>query len=594
MFFQKLKCPFTKLGSAHLSGVKTHVNRVLDMAQKSEARFLESGNNLMQVSALCREIMDSTTALTSRIRNTEGESVGDALERVFQEALGVLESHQSLFHETLQSGDELINELRELNECGRRLGSMALFLKVSAFNIQAESARSAMAQEMFLSFSQELKKLAEEVSQLADTIFNDSHLVERVQVETTNSLHREETRLSDYSLKARNEIRVSLQEMTRLMDLSADRGVQVSDFSSATNESLNQLIHSMQFQDITSQQIHHICEAILKGMQDYECRRISGGEFVAVCAVQEAQLDRVSRSLDELEGNLVQQMEGIIVAMNRFGGRGDMRSGQHDNKAARALIEKIIHNIDDLGNSMEMSASTVAKARASANSSAEKAAQLASSIEAFHGLSLEMKLKSLNAIIKSIHLGEEGRSLEVLANKVTEIAGDSQVHIESVINSVTKVSEYSNTLICLHSGDAQIQSADRASIKSVIAVMNEILEMEDQSAEKLKPLMDQIQRECSHPEQLLNYLSSYRAEIDALRKGLKKLIDQNQRSLRCLDQRRLEELRAQDAHYTMELERGIHQDALSTIGSQQQNNKVSAAALTAGVAKAADDNVEFF
>jgi hypothetical protein len=363
----------------------------------------------------------------------------------------------------------------------------------------------------------------------------------------------------------------SLKSQHKLATVGAERLAKRYD---SVSQSIGEIITSLQFHDITRQQIEHVQQALdeiaskseIQGSWMKKLGRETWENILTsaeVSKLQKAQLicardDLISatkRIMDNLRGVARNVSEMTEETQLLVGGAGE---------ADGSLLEGIQHGFASLSETIanhykagrELSDTTRSVATA-----LEQMSAYAANIEA---IGLKIKLVALNAIVKAAQIGDTGASLAVLAEGIHGLSVETCRQTDLQSNNLRSISAASSELddpAAEDYGESSF-SADSISeeMEAVLGSLNElntnILSMQSRIQDEGRKLSDEIERAVS--------VITVHDEVQRVSDGIISKLDSGADRLLSLIQgsdvsSHTQNLGALATAYTMESERQIHE-----------------------------------
>lgn len=417
-----------------------------------ESEFLRIGQGIWELSGRSREIAEMAKDLA---RKAAGEAVKDGLEDL-SGVLGDMEetSEGGSIQAIQQRCDELSDSVVGLQDKMGSFRPMLKRLRVLAMSIRIESARMGSEGKGFMGLASEVEDLGQKTGTYSREVEEKIQaLLQSVQAARNSMLDVERLRAEEIEPLLRH-VHDLQQEMNRLHGLSEDISASVSERTQAMSRQIGEIVSSVQFHDITRQQVEHVVQ-VLDEVQEILCPKNDG------VGQQEDQQEKVKwlgevsnlqvRQLSATRSELAQAMQQIRESlqaiaqsihdqdqeMARFPGLDSDREhsvlGRLEDKVssliaslkeARISFESIIHRLDAMAGTLQ---------------------DMEGFLATVEEMGEDIELIALNASIKSAHTGSKGRPLGVLAEAIRKLAYESGELLHQVsegLQQITSVSEH--------------------------------------------------------------------------------------------------------------------------------------------------------
>ena len=236
----------------------------------------------------------------------------------------------------------------------------------------------------------------------------------------------------------------TLSSMREIEDTATDSTARLGDRYQTVSDAFKKLIVSIQFHDITRQQVEHVIEALRHLCSQSEAEHDQRGA-AAVLALQSLQLAdagkkfaasvaSVTQSLGEIAANVIQMAEESRILS------GVSNDEKHSflldmERACTAILSSLAHY-----ENAESGTQSVG------NFLTETIGRMHGSMEDIQAIEIQMHLMALNAGICAAHIGSQGDALGVIANSMQQRATESSVCSGSLIETLDSIGEGVNRL----------------------------------------------------------------------------------------------------------------------------------------------------
>lgn len=248
-------------------------------------------------------------------------------------------------------------------------------------------------------------------------------------------------------------------------------------------EKIGDIVTSLQFNDITSQQITHVLTVLDTLQESIGTEALSETEKTGliseVCSLQSAQLKNTREEVDAAVGRVIMDMEAIsghimelLNETRKVTWASDIEGlsfMEELDLGISMVIERLNENISEqtgLTNTISSVSSMVS--------------EMSVFVEEIENLGLSLQLIALNARIKAAHIGSEGAALDTISGSIYELSKDSRTDtnvLSHMLASVVGVADHFNSdLSDLQS--VQEQNATNL-VKNLKRLLNAIHDMND-------------------------------------------------------------------------------------------------------------------
>ena len=440
-----LSRPFNR-GSSGI-GWRTTVGQVVkdleNLNRFTERDFLAVGEKLIEFRQAARRVASDMAALTELISGEQGRNASHALTRM-------LEYSRAMDAEIEQSAQAL-GQVRDLS-CRIRLAFAGLHNRVSVFRTlctltQIETSRLGRTGADFGDLATAVRPLSESIQSSGEGVLEaSSRLDQGIQIAMRSGSELRARQLKELPalIAAVIDSLQSLDERgQRAAELSARQAAQYDAVCGAVDD----VVRSVQFHDITRQQIEHVVQALNQLCSASESGR--GGRRTyppgarAVLALQSSQLSGAAgifaASLESMERDL----ENIAVRVQNMA------------EASRTLMGISADDQDSFFLRLEGHFTAILKMLGTCTTAqAEMGSTVSNLVETIGGMResvaeirrTEIRIRRIatNATIRATHIGAAGNALDVIAEAMQGLALDSNKNTEDVAGALDAMTEAAN------------------------------------------------------------------------------------------------------------------------------------------------------
>ncbi|WP_223913322.1 methyl-accepting chemotaxis protein [Geobacter sp. AOG1] len=408
----------------------------------SEEKFLQAGANLRVLVGQLRDIEQSAAA-AGQLMADEGTQTAI---RELEDVLDRMESH---FHGTdkvaERAGCSLAGILGELDTIHRLMNTF----KEQVGNLRMLKILTNIQSACHGGHGAGFRNVATDINTLSGNIqAKSSAIISRIKwlhgdldkaVSMAGELGKSQKHLGHKVVTA---IRHNIASLAGMHTNCSGGAQDVSGRSAKIARDVSEVVVSLQFQDITRQQMEHVSETLVTLQKRIAANGepVTAGEAAELCALQMAQL---SNSRDELMAainRITASLSGIsqeatTTATNAHGlfrqadqvGHASLRDIEH---GLASVVSAFADNVATNGRLNDIMLA-VTKAMTEINTFAEDIEYLGS----------EIRLIALNAIIKAAQAGKDGAAFGVIAETVKHLSEDicrQAAAITASIHAITR------------------------------------------------------------------------------------------------------------------------------------------------------------
>ena len=127
-----------------------------------------------------------------------------------------------------------------------------------SLNIAVESSRSSKCEDLFSFFVEEIKKLSNRVNVISRNICDDSDTSHAKQLDILKDIINRRNQLQTISTTADEMVKDNIDRIKHLFEVSRGELKRSTEYSKQISHHIGGVIESIQFEDITRQQIEHV------------------------------------------------------------------------------------------------------------------------------------------------------------------------------------------------------------------------------------------------------------------------------------------------------------------------------------------------
>ncbi|QJT08288.1 methyl-accepting chemotaxis protein [Oceanidesulfovibrio marinus] len=550
--------------------------RLARTIQEREPEFLELGSSLQQYSLQASQLAEETGSLINLTSAEAMDSFRDELHVELDKMTALWSKAASdqnvqeltTIHDTVDVLTKTIDEYRRVVRALSMLG----------ISTRIESARLGTEGRGFTTLADDVEKLAKRIveysGQIMEKVNDLSEMVEDTLSQTGEM--REHQAASSQTIET--TIRTNLDSLVQMADKSGVVSRNLEPLSREIASSIGEAVASVQFHDITRQQVEHVEES-LQELRDLisekewhgnaktdEVRDLVG--FVGdVTGLQHSQLINASSSFNtavvSLQNNLSAIAENVFSLEQNASSITASESGVSTLDAIEAGLKDVMKAMDDFAEQGESIGQIMVRV-------ADTVTEMTHFLEDIEEVGSEIELISLNASVKAAHTGEKGKALGVLASSIQQLSQQAGGLTASVTDILGRIGEASTHL----KSNAEA-FMDTSQVTDIVTRIEQILAGLRRIDDEVDSVFDNIRqqgRDLGTSIESFNSSMTFHKEVcenlergavvlSSLRDEATDIVPQDK------DESRPERLEKMLARYTMEAERLIHQQAFNKEGS---------------------------
>ena len=437
--------------------LSAHHVRLQDLNSASEKEFIAIGT---QFQAFHRQATDISRLAKGLVDQMTGQDLIMAMQQ-FQTAVSDIDTFLKRSDQQASRGvdtlDRFLASLADMTVPVSEFGKIVRILHIMAISTKIENAHFDERETGFNAVADEIRRMADVVGQQSADIADEItrlRLSIRQELTTVLSLRKRQEGTAREILE---RIHTSLGDMQDHYGYSQDRAGELARLASELSAALAEIIISMQFNDITRQQIEHVQEALADagrmlgnraGLRDMQNRKGATGHLswlTSVTDLQVRQLQHADRELTTAVDQIKLSLETIAEAVTRMVDQArDMASRQSGGQAHRlGTIEAEMQSI------REVLIRTIAHhqtLRMTFQTVCEAVTRLSEFVGHIDHIGHEIRLIALNALVKAAHTGKEGLALAVLAESIQKLSVEALEQAGRISGSLKEINQLAHNL----------------------------------------------------------------------------------------------------------------------------------------------------
>lgn len=573
--------------------------RLIDLNGSTEDEFLAIGARLHDFYARAGEVERMSQEVAGRIMGEEIASDMAALQEILDKISGYLghadrETEESA--RTLQEILQLVNHVDDPLDGFRKIIKNLHMLSIA---VKIESARLGEGAAGFSTLAEDVERLSISIRDKSASILGEKAALADMIAGTLARVTAIEATQRQNARLILDRTRESLVTLTSIHDRCSGAAAVVAACSSEIAASIAEVVTSLQFHDITRQQIEHVKEALddmaaLLAAPEGDPGR-AAGEAADVCELQEAQLAHARDELVSAVRRVVENLREIARKESRMSDETRVMAGSAD-QAGSSFFAEMESGMGQVAEILSQSAEANRGLAAAMASVVSSVGDIATFVTGIEEIGSEIELIALNSQVKAANTGDGGAALGVLAEAIQHLSGEARTRTGVVSETLRKVTAVTQTL------GAEIDSETRSisgEVETLLAGLKELLGSVRETNETLLALlgrMDGAVQDLSADIEAATGGVSVHEATDAVTRetlaDLRALVAEIRRHVPASSSRDREaRLRELAERYTMHSERKVH---AAVFGA----SPAVAAPVMFGAAAAADDglgdNIELF
>jgi methyl-accepting chemotaxis protein len=377
--------------------------------------------------------------------------------------------------------------------------------------------------------------------------------------------HEKIRETGDHELKNANRL---ILDLKNLMGSLQEQNVRAEENAEQTShlavrlaENTGECVASLQFQDITRQQLEHVSSALLEleemDEEDSDFQR----KQVSTLLLQHHQIEFTRDELGKAIRRLMEHLEEMNSHSHCIDDNAIFLQKGHCNESSH-FVDEMRLAFQRIQRQNEMSEEVLLEFERHIQTMAEDLKEFQNSLKKINGIGETIHMIALNARIVAHQYGERGHTLGVIAESIQQLSNDTKVTVSSLTDELNQIDE---------SGSRISQSVtdgieDEKRNQLISSILDSFSGRESAQKELLIGLREQCRELENHIKPCLEELSAHTvcADLGMVSEDILTMKACAVEGCSAAFQEKLEreieaELEAFENSYTMETERQVHQ-----------------------------------
>ncbi len=557
--------------AAVISEISRHLEILKAMMHTSESGFLSVGSHLQRIHLSTQEISTKLSELMKKYSEETGTQSLNQLRVLSERAANQLSSFNAFSMKAVSNLKELEEPLASLPDSLRDFDRVVLRLRKMGIIAHIEAARIGDEGLDFVRLAEAVTALGEQITSKAKDVrsyvngVNDVIGLNKRKMESMIGRHGEVTS------HVTSHMASNLSVLTEKRESIQRVAVAIAEKSDEAVRNVNNIVQSVQYHDITRQQVDHVIQSLEAiGSEDTVL------EIVPICEIQVAQLKRVGmefeRAIYSIEAALKELSAAVsemftesvnITSSTKVSGRSFIDEVESGLEIVSATMTEDQFAVDELASSLRQISENIRKMRSFMDEMAE--------------VGSEIELLALNSRVKAARTGG-GATLGVIAESIENLSVATLRLVDEVLLRMSDMVTASKELVDDHAIESVTNHAD-TEIRSIIDQLRRIVVAFHENNAISNRVFVETQEMCSAIVGQLQMLTSeiVRNQEIALTlvetaSALEQVASELRRSVpdssRLIIDERLEEMRK---NYTMETERSTYSSVMNGSADQRES-----------------------
>lgn len=572
-----------------------------DIAGNTEDQFLQLGEKLQDFALRSASISGVARDLVAIVAGTESTQLTDRLRHLFDEMDAYLNRVNSQGEASCSTLEQIMAQLDSVITPLEGFRKMDKALRMLSISTKIESARLGELGAGFTTLAMDVEKLSQAVSEKSAGIMQQRQSLSHLITNNLEMVRSTEARQFSNARTILTSVSSNLASMEQLNSSCSVTGSQVSVIAEQISTDIATVVSSMQFHDITRQQIEHVIEALEKLQQHTDIIAIQHDEhcpaLVAetgdVCELQTAQMRHAADQLLQATGAILESLQDIATKQAQISHSLQQALLGNTGGSETSLLETIGYNMQQVTTILQSCSQADQELATAMQQVSDTVGTIGGFVSDIEAVGSEIDLIALNAQIKAAHTGTQGAALGVLAEAIKRLSLEAVTQTEAVSAALSTINGITGTMA------NQTDQVENGSLQQVSDMEHEAHQIISSLASINRATLQQLTSLANSAESLADDISSATSSIHvhenihAQTAQTVQILEQIYREAReqvPASSEFINNLRHMEQRYTMESERMVHEMLAARHGIQLllQKQESSASGSEFG------DNVDLF
>lgn len=581
-------------------------DRLQILAGSTESEFLAIGDRLQDFYQRAADIGGAFAAVVDQVGGEETQEAMQGLARVVDRMGEVLTILEDVTERDTRVLEKTLQLIARVDEPLAGFKKIMKSLQVLGTSTKIESARLGQLGADFEILAGDVKQLSVLIREKsADVSGRNSSLSAQIretlaQVSYLEAVQRENVRL------VLDKTRSSLKTITAVHENCAEVAMAIAAASSDVSRNIGEVVTSMQFHDITRQQVEHVHEAIgclqqrltIVPLETGDC---AGKELVieasSVCQLQHAQLLHARDELMAAVFSIVENLRGIASKERAIAGETGGMVGVAD-RAGDSIFTEIEKSLGFVASALAESSEANRNLSRAIGSVAATVGDILVFVDDIEEIGEEIKLIALNSQIKAALTGNRGAALGVLAEAIQRLSVDACEQTAAVTDTLREISRITGVLFSGDAGDCRAMDEETATldsdlkglVDSLCGMNSRLMVTLARTDEAVHALSNDIETATAG----ITVHETVAAAVDEVAAELQEIMAQ---AVEVVPEAAMADLTELSARYTMQSERKVHVAVIGALPGEETPVAEGGGILPPDTAEDSDglgENVELF
>lgn len=413
--------------------------------RSTETDFLALGEQLNHLSGVAREVTATARDAVKLILDHEIEEATEALQKIFKAMGEYLGSSEQDLESSYGNLSTILGGLKDIREPLAAFKKTVKYLRIFGVSIKIESARITGNNNGFNNLASDVENLSALIASKSAQVLKELDPLYATIDQVLSRFLIEEAKEHTKARAILEEITGSLASLANRQTLSSSTMQRIEGKSGEISSDIGEIVTSLQFHDITRQQIEHVKEGFDELRARLRQASSNGEDNVSdlsvisnACMLQANQLsdshlqllsaaEKVIGKIREIEEKVYNISDEIVSILKVADSKED------------TFLTEVKEGVSSVMTSLKENAKTNTELRKGIGSVAHTVSAITAFVDEIEDIGLEIELIALNASVRAAHTDKGGQSLGVLADAIRNLSENTHSNTTFISDSLKKI-----------------------------------------------------------------------------------------------------------------------------------------------------------
>lgn len=467
--------------------------KLKDIITRTESDFSGFSSRLQSLYFSAKNITELSVNAAKAISGEVIQNSISEIDRMLQLINIHLESSDTDIDKGKLSLQSIMVSMHDITDHLEGFNRVVKHLRMLGISTKIENARLKVDATGFNVLAENVELLSTVIQEKTTSVRKHaSSLISGIQDVNRRILYLQKTQ-REQEEKILRDTKTSLQWLMNKYEMSYQKTDTIAQTSAHISSNVGQVITSVQFHDITRQQMEHVIEALGELQRMIQSRQSDENELKNsigdVCHLQSAQLEHTETELSGAIRNIIGNLSEVSKLIDGISGAARelmSSSGSEDS----SFIGRIESGLSSVSDALLQNTEVRREFSASVMSVSDTVEDLTRQVNQIDEVGSEIEMIALNARIKAARTGNEGAALDVLAEGIQNLSATAKEQTRMVVDSLKRITDATVELEEITDSD-KLESKNQGLLeltRSIARILNELKVLEDETAGALRKI----------------------------------------------------------------------------------------------------------